>query len=99
LADGKKQDLAKLIGRNPVRRLGMMSLGPVLSVLGIKLAMIEDPEALERYGSQRRLPPIRLALAPPVARKRCDHFTTLATLTLYVPATWRQLFASRNQGN
>ena len=42
----------KLIGPRPVRRLGIISLGPLLAVLGIKLAVIEDPEALARYGSR-----------------------------------------------
>jgi hypothetical protein len=37
------------------------------------------------------LPPIGRAAALPVARNRCDHFTTLATLTLKVDATLRQL--------
>ena len=31
----------------------------------------------------------------PVARNRCDHFTTLATLTLNVAATWRQVCPAR----
>jgi hypothetical protein len=38
-----------------------------------------------------RLPPIGYAAALPVARNCCDHFTTLATLTLKVAATFRQL--------
>src|SRR6266478_3734150 len=38
-----------------------------------------------------RLPPTGRAAALPVARNRCDHFTTLATLTLKVLATARQL--------
>jgi hypothetical protein len=42
--------LQKLIGSLPVRRLGMASLGPVLSVLGIKLIMVEDADAERRYG-------------------------------------------------
>jgi hypothetical protein len=38
-----------------------------------------------------RLPPIGRAAGLRVARNRCDHFTTLATLTLKVAATFRQL--------
>src|SRR5580700_7665886 len=43
--------------------------------------------------SQRIGPPAAdlAAAALPVARKRCDHFTTLATLTWKVAATARQL--------
>jgi hypothetical protein len=37
------------------------------------------------------LPPIARAAGLPVARNRCDHFTTLDTLTLKVAATARQL--------
>jgi hypothetical protein len=46
-----------------------------------------------RCGANRNpgRPPIRLAAALPVARNRCDHFTTLATLTLNIFATARQL--------
>ena len=40
-------------------------------------------------------PPIGFAAALPVARKRCDHFTTLATLTWKVLATSRQLAPPR----
>ena len=36
------------------------------------------------------MPPIGLAAALPVARSRCDHFTTLATLTSNSAATARQ---------
>jgi hypothetical protein len=38
--------------REDVRRIGIASLGPVLGVLGIKLVVVEDLEALERYGSR-----------------------------------------------
>src|SRR3979490_2401455 len=36
---------------------------------------------LSLFSSSCRQPPILYAAALPVARKRCDHFTTLATLT------------------
>jgi hypothetical protein len=38
--------------REDVRRIGVASLGPVLGVLGVKLVMVEDAEALERFGSR-----------------------------------------------
>jgi hypothetical protein len=44
--------IAKLIGAKPVRRIGMMSLGPLLAILGVKLIAAEDPEAIARYGSR-----------------------------------------------
>jgi hypothetical protein len=37
--------LAKLIGSNPVRRIGMTSLGAVLGVLAVKCILVEDPDA------------------------------------------------------
>ena len=40
--------LSKLIGVHPVRRIGMMSMGPLLSAMGVKLAMLEDPAATQR---------------------------------------------------
>jgi hypothetical protein len=38
-----------------------------------------------------RQPPIGLAAALPLARQRCDHFTTLATLTPNSAAVARQV--------
>jgi hypothetical protein len=35
-----------------VRRMGILSLGPLLGVLGIKMLVVEDPEALAKYGSR-----------------------------------------------
>jgi hypothetical protein len=35
-----------------VRRVGMLSLGPLLGVLGIKLLVIEDEQALKQFGSR-----------------------------------------------
>jgi hypothetical protein len=49
IADGY---LGKLLAPRPVRRVGMQSLGPVLGVLGVKLIVVEDPEALRRFGSR-----------------------------------------------
>ena len=40
--------LSKLIGVHPVRRIGMTSMGPLLSAMGVKLAMLEDPAATQR---------------------------------------------------
>jgi hypothetical protein len=47
--------LSKLVGVNPVRRLGMTSFGPVLAGLGLRLLVIEDQEATERL--RNRVPP------------------------------------------
>jgi len=40
--------LSKLVGANPVRRLGMTSFQAVLAGLGLRLLVIEDPAATER---------------------------------------------------
>ena len=39
--------LAKLLRPNSDRRLGMISLGPVLGVMGVKLLMVECPDAMK----------------------------------------------------
>jgi hypothetical protein len=39
---------AKLLAPHPIRRLGRVSLGPMLQVLGLKLLVVEDTDALER---------------------------------------------------
>jgi len=44
--------LPKLIGTNPVRRLGMASLGAVLGVLGAKLILVADEEAERKFSSR-----------------------------------------------
>lgn len=44
---------AKLLSRQPVKRLGLGTLGPVLSALGMKLIAVPDPDALERYRDRR----------------------------------------------
>lgn len=35
-----------------VRRVGILSLGPLLGVLGVKLVMVEDEDALKRFGTR-----------------------------------------------
>ena len=44
--------VAKLLARNPVKRIGAISLGPLLGVLGVKLIVAEDLDAVARFGSQ-----------------------------------------------
>jgi hypothetical protein len=44
--------VAKVLQANPTRRLGMISLGPVLAILGCRLALLEDTAALERFGAR-----------------------------------------------
>ena len=46
---------SKLIGANPVRRIGMTSFSPVVAGLGLRCLFVEDPEGTERLKS--RLPP------------------------------------------
>jgi hypothetical protein len=38
--------------KNPTRRIGMISLGPLLGVLGAKLVLVPDPEAEKLYGAR-----------------------------------------------
>jgi hypothetical protein len=40
--------LSKLIGANPIRKIGMVSMAPVLSGLGLKCQFIEDSEGTAR---------------------------------------------------
>jgi hypothetical protein len=47
--------LSKLVGANPVRRLGMTSFEPVLSGLGLRCLFVEDEQATQRL--KKRLPP------------------------------------------
>lgn len=39
--------IAKLLGPKPVKRIGMISLGPLLGLLGVRLVMVEDQKAIE----------------------------------------------------
>jgi Pyruvate/2-oxoacid:ferredoxin oxidoreductase gamma subunit len=45
--------IAKLIGANPVKRFGMVSLGALAGVLAVKFIMVADEDAEQRFG--RRL--------------------------------------------
>jgi hypothetical protein len=47
--------LSKLVGANPVRRLGMTSFAPVVAGLGLRCLFIVDEEAERRL--KERLPP------------------------------------------
>src|SRR5215469_10267158 len=47
--------LSKLIGVNPVRRLGIQSMGPLFDALGVCCVLIENPVTTARLKS--RLPP------------------------------------------
>src|SRR6516165_5035334 len=47
--------LSKLVGANPVRRLGMTSFEPVLTALGLRCLFVEDEQATQRL--KNRLPP------------------------------------------
>jgi hypothetical protein len=38
-----------------VRRIGVVSLGPVLGLLGVRLLMVENEEAIRRFGSRLKL--------------------------------------------
>ena len=47
--------LSKLIGANPVRRISMVSMGPLFSALGIVCVVLENPQATARL--KNRLKP------------------------------------------
>ena len=42
----------KLLGPNPIRRLGAISLGPFLNALAVRGVLVEDKAAVERLRSQ-----------------------------------------------
>jgi len=42
----------KILGIGQVRRLNLISLGPVLGALGVKLVMVVDGAALKQFGSR-----------------------------------------------
>jgi hypothetical protein len=42
----------KILGIGQVRRLNLISLGPVLGALGVKLVMVVDGAALEQFGGR-----------------------------------------------
>jgi hypothetical protein len=43
---------AKLLAAEPIKNLGVKSLGPLLGALAIRLAVIEDPEQLARIAGR-----------------------------------------------
>ena len=44
----------KILGLKQVRRIGMLSLGPLLGALGVKLIMVEDAAALKLVAGRLR---------------------------------------------
>jgi len=44
--------LQKILGPNPVRRVGMTSLGSVLGILGAELWLVESPKAFRQFTSR-----------------------------------------------
>lgn len=44
----------KLLAPTPIRSFGPSSLGPLLSLFGLALAVVEDDEAMDRFKSKRR---------------------------------------------
>jgi hypothetical protein len=52
--------LSKLIGVRPVRRIAMVSMGPIFSALGIRCIVVEDPAATARL--KNRIKPRNNAL-------------------------------------
>ncbi|MFZ0147400.1 MAG: hypothetical protein WAM72_03470 [Xanthobacteraceae bacterium] len=56
----------KLLSVNPVRRIGALSLGPMLGALGLKLIVAEDEEAVARFTSRL-----------PVRNESCVHTGTM----------------------
>jgi hypothetical protein len=44
--------ICKLLSVHPVRRIGAISLGPLLAVLGLKIILAEDKEAVAKFGPQ-----------------------------------------------
>jgi hypothetical protein len=56
----------KLLAANPVRRIGAISLGPLLGALGLRLVVQEDPQAVQRFTSRL-----------PVRNEQCVHGGTM----------------------
>jgi hypothetical protein len=56
----------KLLSVHPVRRIGALSLGPMLGALGMKLIAVEDSEAVARFTSRL-----------PVRQESCVHTGTM----------------------
>jgi hypothetical protein len=47
--------IPKLIGSNPIKRIGMVSLGALLGLTGSKLLLVVDEEAEQRYGPRLKI--------------------------------------------
>jgi hypothetical protein len=75
LAGVPDQYLGKVLGTRPVRRLGPSSLGAVLGLLGCRLVLVVDKEAMRKYGSRvKRHNPnlVRSATEPQLAERHAQ---------------------------
>jgi hypothetical protein len=68
--------VGKLLSVNPVRRLGMKSLGPLLGALGLALIVAEDEAAMARCGKRLTRRDERLVRALTVRSGRGKHTLT-----------------------
>jgi hypothetical protein len=69
---------AKVLALNPVKRIGMISLGPLLAILGCRLILVEDLEAVKMYDG--RIP------------KRNEAFVHATTMEIkFSRRKWRQI--------
>lgn len=49
LAGTPKGYAGKVLSENPIRRLGPATMGALLQALGLKLLVVDDPEAIAKY--------------------------------------------------
>jgi hypothetical protein len=66
--------VSKIIGPAQTRRFSMQSLAPLLGALGLKCIFVEDPQAIERFGSRLRQRMHNSPLLPVVHTRRPRQF-------------------------
>jgi hypothetical protein len=86
---------AKLLAPVPIKRIGLQSLGPLLCVLGVRLVMLEDLDALRRMGP--RLQKRRDASVRYVSARRRKKRPKLAPELARMMAARRVLTQTRKQ--
>ena len=80
---------SKLLAKTRIKNIGPQSLGPLLTVLGLRLLVAEDPAAMARFGPSLEKRDVRAVRMPTLRKRKRRHYPKLG------PAWGRRMAALR----
>jgi hypothetical protein len=89
---------AKLLANTRLKRMGAQSLGPLLTVCGLRLLVVEDPDAMARFAPRLEKRDLRAVRVPTLGkRKKRRHYPKLGPAWGKRMAALRVLTQSRRE--